>query len=183
MSILNFGYEDRFRDKSQRRRPWIPGFLRPVSAMGRLHFLGTLKQFQKYLLESESGRVLEVGGKQGHISFWLARNYPYQVIGLDIDQEFITENQTLRNKLNIANLTFAGSGKKVSDGVQNYSFEFRNHHLQLNHYPFAQGDLTEPINELAPFDLIFCSHVLEHIEADVAVLKNLFGITRPGGYL
>ena len=27
-----------------------------------------------------------------------------------------------------------GSGKKVSDGVQNYSFEFRNHHLQLNHY-------------------------------------------------
>ncbi|HEY83723.1 MAG TPA: hypothetical protein G4N96_01225 [Chloroflexi bacterium] len=36
-----------------------------------------------------------------------------------------------------------GSGKKVSDGVQNYSFEFRNHHLQLNHY---QEPAKQPVS-------------------------------------
>jgi len=38
-----------------------------------------------------------------------------------------------------------GGGKKVSDGVQNYSFGFRNHHLQLDHYLKNNVSVQSPL--------------------------------------
>jgi ubiquinone/menaquinone biosynthesis C-methylase UbiE len=38
--------------------------------------------------------------------------------------------------------------------------------------PFAEGS----------FDLIFCSHVLEHVQADRAAMRECFRVLAPGGY-
>lgn len=42
------------------------------------------------------------------------------------------------------------------------------------------GESTLPYQE---FDLILCSEVIEHIPASIPVIKNIYGLLRPNGYL
>jgi SAM-dependent methyltransferase len=44
-------------------------------------------------------------------------------------------------------------------------------------------DLTKATPGLAPFDLIFCYHVLEHIEDDKRAMDTMFQLLKPGGHL
>lgn len=43
-------------------------------------------------------------------------------------------------------------------------------------------DLTKVQYEDNSFDIIYCSHVLEHIREDIQAMKEMFRILRPGGW-
>jgi SAM-dependent methyltransferase len=45
----------------------------------------------------------------------------------------------------------------------------------------ATMDLTRVATPEAPYDLIFCSHVLEHIPDDAAAMRGLYRLVREGG--
>jgi SAM-dependent methyltransferase len=49
---------------------------------------------------------------------------------------------------------------------------------------FQRHDLGQPAPSWmhGRFDLVLCSEVIEHVEDDGAVLRNLFQLTRPGGH-
>jgi 2-polyprenyl-3-methyl-5-hydroxy-6-metoxy-1,4-benzoquinol methylase len=51
-----------------------------------------------------------------------------------------------------------------------------------DHIGWASGDLNEPL-QAGPCDLVICSEVIEHLENPRAVFRNLFALTRPGGWL
>ncbi|MFA5966019.1 MAG: methyltransferase domain-containing protein [Sphingomonas sp.] len=51
-----------------------------------------------------------------------------------------------------------------------------------DHISWASGDLNEPL-QAEPCDLVICSEVIEHLENPRAVFRNLFALTRPGGWL
>ena len=121
--------------------------------MGRLHFLMALRHMKKDLLSSNPKRILEAGTKQGHLAFWLARSYGCQVVGLDLNQTQVAENERLARQLDLKNLSF------------------------------LQADLTKPLPSVEKFDLILCLHVLEHIAADDLALKSLFEATADNGRL
>lgn len=54
--------------------------------------------------------------------------------------------------------------------------------LRYRHVPnFVQADLTNLPFENECFDIVICSHVLEHIPNDAAAMKELYRVTKPGG--
>jgi SAM-dependent methyltransferase len=55
-------------------------------------------------------------------------------------------------------------------------------YLGLKNIEFRSGDLLDPMFD-AEFDLILSADVLEHIEDDLAVLRNLCRALRPGGFV
>ena len=61
--------------------------------------------------------------------------------------------------------TILGGGRKVSDGVSNYSLTLRNHHLQLNHYPVFKGERSA-----SPF-FVFTARLLAKIIVVQYILK------------
>ena len=44
-------------------------------------------------------------------------------------------------------------------------------------------DITNLVFESETFDLIICSHVLEHIPDDASAIRNLYSVLKPGGSL
>jgi len=46
----------------------------------------------------------------------------------------------------------------------------------------VKEDITQTSFNDDAFDIIFCSHVLEHIEDDRKAMKELFRILKPGGF-
>ncbi len=52
-----------------------------------------------------------------------------------------------------------------------------------NKMNFVVGDLLEHGFKNNSFDMIFCSHVLEHITEDLKALKNFYRMLKPGGFL
>lgn len=46
---------------------------------------------------------------------------------------------------------------------------------------FREADLTAAPFATGSFDLVICSHVLEHVPDDAAALREIFRILRPGG--
>ena len=53
---------------------------------------------------------------------------------------------------------------------------------RYHHIPdFRAADLTDTPFETDRFDIVICSHVLEHIPDDAAAMAELFRITKPGG--
>jgi SAM-dependent methyltransferase len=83
----------------------------------------------------------------------LSRNSNYNVIGLEKDKTLVADCRQIRPKINRFNLQFI-----CADAQENFP-------IKIN------------------FDIIFSTHVLEHISNDQAVLVNTFNSLKPGGIL
>ena len=86
---------------------------------------------------------------------------------------------------------FFSSPAKVLHFAPEQAFykRFRN----LEHIEYTTTDLNSPLADIKAdicnlpfeensFDVIFCNHVLEHIEDDTAAIKELYRILKPGGW-
>ncbi|MCX5815368.1 MAG: class I SAM-dependent methyltransferase [Proteobacteria bacterium] len=98
-------------------------------------------------------KVLEIGSNNGAFSFWLSRNPRFRVVGLENEEKYVVDCERIARRLERENIRFI-----CADAAK------------------------EPIAE-DPFDLIFTSHVLEHIKDDTIVLANAFRLTKYGGHL
>ncbi len=99
-------------------------------------------------------RVLDAGTGFGQYAYYIARRYPQtEVIGVDLKTDYLEQAQRFVAQTSVA------------DRVR-----------------FVQDDLTSLQTE-GPFDLILSVDVLEHIEDDLAVLRNFARVLRPGGYV
>ncbi|MFC1815837.1 class I SAM-dependent methyltransferase [Thermodesulfobacteriota bacterium] len=98
-------------------------------------------------------RILEIGSNNGALVFWLSRNRIHTVIGLENDKTFVKDCQQIGARIN-----------------------------QLNLY-FVCADACKEFPLKASFDIMFSTHVLEHIPNDQAVLKNALKRLKPGGLL
>ena len=55
-------------------------------------------------------------------------------------------------------------------------------HRRYRHVPnFVQADLTNLPFQDCFFDIVICSHVLEHVPDDTAAMAELHRVTKPGG--
>lgn len=63
---------------------------------------------------------------------------------------------------------------------------------KMKHLDYTTADLYSPIVDVKAdilnlpfpdneFDIVFCNHVLEHIEDDIKAMKELFRVMKPGG--
>lgn len=98
-------------------------------------------------------RILEVGSSNGAFTFWLSRNHNYRVVGLEYDKTLVTDCHQIRNKIKRSHLFFV-----CADASTEFPFKIN-------------------------FDVVFSSHVLEHIKKDQDVLINAFKVLKPGGLL
>lgn len=99
-------------------------------------------------------QIADAGSGFGQYVYWLSNKYPEaQITGLDIKQEQVDDCN--RFFLSIKR------EKKVS---------------------FAYADLTR-LEEKEAWDLVLSVDVMEHIEDDRGVFRNLYGALRPGGHL
>jgi len=103
--------------------------------------------------KSSNINILEIGSANGAFAFWLSRKKEYTVVALDIEKNLILDCENIRKKLGRNNLSFI-----------------------LN-------DATTKFPQRNTFDIIFSSHVLEHITNDQEVLINAFYALKPGGVL
>lgn len=55
-------------------------------------------------------------------------------------------------------------------------------HSGIPEQRLVTGFLPSPIPFTEPFDIVGAFDVIEHVEADLASLKALYGLTKPGGY-
>jgi SAM-dependent methyltransferase len=102
----------------------------------------------------EPERIADAGSGFGQYVHYLSRNYPEAVItGLDIKQEQVDD----------CNLFFAKLGKQAL-------------------VTFLYADLTQ-MDSKEEYDLILSVDVMEHIEDDRGVMKNLYQALRTDGYL
>jgi len=64
---------------------------------------------------------------------------------------------------------------------------------RMKHLDYVTGDLVSPLADIKfdiheipmqdnEFDVIFCNHVLEHVEDDRVAMKELFRVMKPGGW-
>lgn len=98
--------------------------------------------------------IADAGSGFGQYVHYLSRIYPKAgITGLDIKQEQVDD----------CNAFFKRIGK--DDRVQ-----------------FAYGDLTD-LKRNEEFELVFCIDVLEHIEDDRGVMRNICQALKPGGVL
>lgn len=111
------------------------------------------RRYFKKYITGSQLKILEMGSNNGAFAFWLSRNPDNTVIGLEIDKTLVKDCYQISNKINRSNLFFV-----CADASDEMSFK--------NH-----------------FDVIFSTHVLEHILNDQAVLINIFKSLKPGGIL
>lgn len=113
------------------------------------------KMLNKYKFKFNS--VLDAGCGHGYYSFYLARKYPNVIIdACDLDGDIINENKYIQNQSKTTNINF----------------------FQLDLGKMFELNLT-----LSEYDFIFSIDVLEHIENDEKVIKNICNTLKRGGYL
>lgn len=99
-------------------------------------------------------RVLDAGTGFGQYAYWLLRRDPrVEVTAVDVKEDYLATASRF--------FTGVGMGDRIS---------FRKH------------DLTEAFDERAAFDLVLSVDVMEHIEDDRAVFRNVASVLRPGGF-
>ncbi len=111
------------------------------------------RRYCKKYTHDGSLKILEMGSNNGAFVFWLSRNRDHMTVGLEYDKSRVIESGHISTKLHRPNLHFI-----CADAC----------------YPF-------PLR--IGFDIIFSTHVLEHILDDRAVLVNVLRNLEPGGVL
>jgi len=102
----------------------------------------------------EKPKILDAGSGFGQYDFTMSIQFPKSIItGIDVKQDQIDDCNTFFTKI--------GKSDRVS---------------------FAFGDLTKYKKEDS-YDLVLSVDVMEHIEDDVAVFKNLYASLKNGGFL
>jgi SAM-dependent methyltransferase len=124
-----------------------------VHVPGRIRANHILREIRRLGWKNRPIRVLDAGSGRGDLGIFLARQYPLWQI---------TGVELSEERAGIARAAAA--------------------HLGLRNVVFRIADL-ELLSADGKFDLIVSADVLEHIENDVLVLRNLFRALRPGGRL
>ena len=102
-------------------------------------------------------RVLDAGTGFGQYTYWLLRTFEtVEVVAVDIKQDYLDRAAAF-----VATTPHAGRVR------------------------WANVDLTQPLPDAlgAGFDLVLSVDVMEHIEDDRAVFRNVAAVLRPGGHL
>lgn len=126
---------------------------------GELHVPGRIRanhitrEIERLGLAMKKLRVLDAGSGRGDLAIYLARRFPLWDV---VGIELSQE------RADIARRTVK------SLGLTNVEFRVES----LEHCADAQG-----------FDLIISADVLEHIENDRVIIRNLFRVLRPNGFL
>ncbi len=120
---------------------------------GRIRGNHVLHEISRLGLDRRRLRVLDAGSGRGDLAVALARRHPNWQV----------------------------VGIDLSADRARYAIEAARH-LGLENLEFRVGDLAH-LGFDDEFDLIVNSDVLEHIEDDRAVIRNLFQALRPGGHL
>ncbi len=60
------------------------------------------------------------------------------------------------------------------------AFDYKTADLLMDHVDFKVDMMDMPFDDES-FDFFICSHVLEHVESDDQVIRELYRITKPGG--
>ena len=97
--------------------------------------------------------ILEIGSANGAYAFWLSRDRKHTVVALESDKVLVDDCDHIKQKLNRNNLSF------------------------------ICADASTELLKKDGFDIVFSTHVLEHIPDDRAALINAFNILKPGGLL
>jgi 2-polyprenyl-3-methyl-5-hydroxy-6-metoxy-1,4-benzoquinol methylase len=99
-------------------------------------------------------RVLDAGTGFGQYAFWLLRNdRRVYVTAVDVKEDYLVTASEF--------FASAGYGERIV---------------------LRQQDLTEPMEDVEAFDLVLSVDVMEHIEDDRAVFRNVERSLRPGGH-
>ncbi len=100
-------------------------------------------------------RVLDAGTGFGQYAYWLVDTFPnVEVTAVDVKEDYLERAQAF-----MAQTPYAG---RVT---------------------FERADLTLPLEYADTFDLALSVDVMEHIEDDRAVFRNVRAALRPGGHL
>ena len=104
-------------------------------------------------------RVLDAGTGFGQYTYWLLRTFPtVEVVAVDVKRDYLDRAEAFVN-------TTPHGGR-----VQ-----------------WIEGDLTDPAEpffaEPDAFDVVLSVDVMEHIEDDRAVFRNVARVLKPGGHL
>lgn len=102
-------------------------------------------------LDLRGKRVLDAGCGIGDLSFILAEGGA-EVVGVELDAQKVAQATTIARKWHFAGLRFLAADVTQLDRMN-----------------------------LGQFDAIFCLALLEHIQDDVALLRTLHSLLRPGG--
>jgi len=100
-------------------------------------------------------RVLDAGTGFGQYAYWLVDTFPnVEVTAVDVKDDYLERAQAF-----MAQTPYAG---RVA---------------------FEKADLTLPLEYADTFDLALSVDVMEHIEDDRAVFRNVLAALKPGGFL
>lgn len=100
-------------------------------------------------------RVLDAGTGFGQYTYWLVRTFAnVEVTAVDVKRDYLDRAEAF-----LKTTRYAGRVR------------------------FAEADLTEPLADAGPYDLCLSVDVMEHIEDDRAVFRNVARVLRPGGHL
>lgn len=111
------------------------------------------RRYMKRYVELSNANILEIGSATGPFVFWLSRNGNNNVDAIEIDRKLVSDCKIIKKKIGRDNLRFI----------------------------CADASRKLPLDK--KYDIIFSSHVLEHIHDDRAVLVNAYDYLRPEGYL
>ncbi len=145
--------QDKWICETQTVKRWGYRLFGELHVPGRLRSNHILRQLQSVGLSNRSIRVLDAGSGRGDLAIFLARKFPHWQV-LGVD----------------------ASSERVA--IARHAAD----HLGLTNVRFETGSL-ERLSFEDEFGLIINADVLEHIEDDRLVLRNLFRALRPGGHL
>ena len=97
--------------------------------------------------------------------------------------QYLTKNINSNNPLKVLHFAPEKSIEKLFKSYSNIDYLS----VDINHKKFFRGqimqieDITELSFENDVFDIIFCSHVLEHIKDDAKAMSELYRVLKPKG--